>query len=504
MRTKNSFKNVTSIVLLNILIGLLGFFKVRVFIQAFSNDIYSLNQLFYQIFGYIVIADLGFGLLLNKRLYDAFAKNSQDEINNIYSTSCKFYKILGIIIIAISLIVSFVVHYLTKADLSNIYIQVVFLIFIVRNILDYFFIAQRSVMEADQKSYKINHLIKGIKIIETIIEIILALIGVNYLYILFPGIIITLIINTYINKKVYKEYPWLKNNHTFNKKYLTGTKDLIYLKLSGLMNSNTDIILISTFINPLSVIIYTSYSYITKFITDTIYIIATAITPSYANALIKENKEKSHYIFTELNTLFLFIASFCTIMLFTFLNNLINLWVGNEFLVNTITLTLFCIITFQNIGMKAIMITINSLGLFKETKVATILETIINLLLSFIMIHKLGLIGVLIGTILSYYITSFIQNSYYIYKNIFQKKVSSYLLNYFCVIIITIVFILILNYLNFPINSFLTLIISVIITSVIVLILMIIIFAIMFKSFKNLIYRCYNSFIKKFISKSKV
>lgn len=497
MRTKNSFKNVISIVLLNILIGILGFFKVRIFIQAFSNDIYSLNQLFYQIFGYIVIADLGFGLLLNKKLYDAFAKNDKNEINNIYSTSCKFYNILGIIIILISIVVSFIVHYLTKASLSNIYIQLIFLIFIIRNTLDYFFIAPRLVMEADQKSYKINHLIKGIKIIETIIEIALALIGVNYVYILLPGIVITLIIDLYINKKVYKEYPWLENNHTYNKKYLKGTKDLIYLKLSGLMNSNTDIILISTFINPLSVIIYTSYSYITKFITDTIYVIASAITPSYANALIKENKEQSYNIFSELNILFLFIACFCTIMLFNFLNNLIYLWIGEEFLVSTITLALFCIITFQSIGMKAITITINGLGLFKETKKATVLEAIINLLLSVILIHYLGLMGVLIGTIISYYATSFIQNSYYIYKNVFQKRLFNYLASYIFVVVITIIIAAVLSCIKFPINSVISFIIYVLLASIIVLILIVLLFTIAFKSFRNLEKRCYNNFIKR-------
>lgn len=497
MRTKNSFKNVITIVILNIIIGIMGFIKVRVFINAFSNDVYSLNQLFYQIFSYIVIADLGFGLLLNKKLYEAFAKNDKEEINNIYSTSCKFYKYLGIFMILIALIISFIVHYLTKANLSNFYIQIVFIIFIFRNVLDYFFVAPRLVMEADQKSYKINHLIKGIKILEIIVEIILASLGVDYLLILIPGILITLIIDLYINSKVFKEYSWLKNNHKFNKEYIKGTKDLIYLKLSGLMNSNTDIILISTFINPLYVIIYTSYSYITKFITDTVYIIATAITPSYANALLKESKEKSYYIFTELNTLFLFLASFCTIMLYTFLNYLVELWIGNTYLVNKFTLLLFCIITFQSIAMKAIMITINGLGLFKETKIATILETIINFLISIVLINKCGLIGVLIGTIVSYFITSFFQNGNYIYQNIFKRKSWNYFLNYISVVIVTIIFIVILNYIKFPINSVFSFIINVTLASLIVMGLLVAIFWIMFKSFRNTIKRCYKTIKQK-------
>ena len=104
MRTKNSLKNIISVVIFNLIIGILGFIKVRVFVDGLSNDIYSLNQLFYQIFGYLTIADVGFGLILNKKLYSALAKNDKKEVNKIYSTSKKFYKYLGIGFIIISLI----------------------------------------------------------------------------------------------------------------------------------------------------------------------------------------------------------------------------------------------------------------------------------------------------------------------------------------------------------------------------------------------------------------
>ena len=65
MRTNKSVKNIISIVIFNLLIGILGFAKVKVFVAGLSDDIYSLNQLFFQIFSYIAIADAGFGLILN-------------------------------------------------------------------------------------------------------------------------------------------------------------------------------------------------------------------------------------------------------------------------------------------------------------------------------------------------------------------------------------------------------------------------------------------------------
>ena len=489
MRTKNSLKNIVSVVIFNLIVGILGFIRVRVFVNGLSNDIYSLHQLFYQIFSYIAIADIGFGLILNQKLYRAFAKNDLEEVNKIYSTSKKFYNFIGTAMLIIALIISFFVQFLTKAEISPIYIQIVFIIFIIRNVIDYYFIAPRYVLEANQKLYKVNHLVRGIKILETIIEIILVLLGVNYLLILIPGIILTIIVDIYINKRIAKEYPWLHNDKTFDKKYLSGTKDVIYQKVAGLLNSNTDIILISTFINPISVIIYTSYTYITKFITDTIYTVSSAITPSYANVINKEEKEKGFSVFSELNIMFFFIASFVFIMLYGFLTSLITFWVGSEYIVNNCVLLLFCIIAFQMIADRAIIIIINSKGLFKETKVATILESIINLLLSLLLIHKLGIAGVLIGTIIAKLISSTILNSRYIYKNVFNNKPIKYYILYALIVSINILFVLAFNMLNLKIESIFIWILYVIAFSILIFIILFIIYALIFKSFKLLIKR---------------
>ena len=489
MRTKKSLQNIFSTVILTLIIGLLGFVKVRVFINGLSDDIYSLNQLFGQILSYIAITDAGFGLILNQQLYHAFAKNDADEINRIYSTSKRFYNIIGSVMLGLAIIISFFIEYLTKANVSSSYIQIIFLIFILRNVIDYYFVAPRYILEADQKIYKVNILLKGTKILETIIEIGLVLLGVDYLIILLPGIALTVGFDIIINKKIYKMYPWLKNEKTFNKKYLKGTKDIIWRKCADLLNSNTDIILISAFIDPISVVIYTSYIYITKFITDIIYMVSHSITPSFANALIKENKDKSYSIFNELNILFLFIASFVCIMLYGFLSKLIVLWIGEKYLVGNLVLFLFCLSTFQIIGEKPIQMLINCEGLFKETKIATVLEAIINLVLSLILIQKFKIMGVLIGTIVSKLITSFLQNPCYIYKNIFNKNALIYFAKYFIVIGMNIIFVVLLNILNLNVNGVISFILNVSISSIVVGAILTIIYYISFKSFRKLVAR---------------
>lgn len=489
MRTDKSIKNSVSNVFFTLLIGIIGLIKVKVFVNGLNNDIYSLNQLFYQIFSYIVITDIGFGLILNKQLYNAFAVDDYEKINKIYSTSKRFYNIVGLIMMIIALILSFFVRFLTKANISPLYMQIIFIIFIFRNVVDYFFVAPRYVLEADQKIYKVNHYVKSIKIIESIVEIILVLLGVDYFFVIIPGIFITIVIDIFVNNKIYKMYPWLKSDKTFNFKYLKGTKDVIWRKIAGLLNSNTDIILISAFINPISVIIYTSYVYITKFITDTVYMISSSLTPSFANVAFKEKSDKMYGVFTELNILFLFIASFVFIMLYGFLNSLITFWVGGEYLVNNFVLFLFCFSAFQVIAEKPLAIFINGVGLFKETKVSTIMEAVLNLIISLLLIGKIGIAGVLLGTIISKLLTTSIQNAIYIYKNKFNKPGYKYFILYYSVIFISLGFISLYNIINLNITNIFSWIILVLVFSVVIFICLFLIFYLFYKSFRMLINR---------------
>lgn len=495
MRTKNSIKNAISSIIFNLIIGILGFVKVKVFVNGFTTDVYSFNQLLFQIMGYIAIADIGFGLLLNKKLYDALAKDDKDEVNKIYSTSKVFYKYIGIFMFSIAFIISFFIKIFTKADLSPEYMQIVFIIFAIRNIVDYFFIAPKFVLESDQKYYLINHLVKGIRIIETVIEIILVLLGVDYLFVIIPGIFISILMNIYINKKIYKIYNWLEDTKIFNKKYLKGTRDVVVQKITGLVNSNTDIILLSTFVTPISVVIYTSYSYITKFLIDMLYMVSAAITPSYANVINKDDTEKSYNVFRELNTIFMFIATFITIMLYGLFNSFITLWIGSEYVVDNITLLMFCFIAFQKIAERAVIIMINSKGLFKETKSAILIESILNVVLSLFLINKFGILGVLIGTVLSKVICTNIQEPVYIYKNIFKKKCYIHFLEYFFNIMLVLIAVFILNSINISVVTLIDWIIYAVILAIIVIVLIVFVYTISFNTFRIFLKRIYE-FVK--------
>ena len=64
MRKENSIKNFITSAAPFVILVFLGFWKVNVWQKTFSEDVYALNQLFFQIFAYLSLAEAGIGAIV--------------------------------------------------------------------------------------------------------------------------------------------------------------------------------------------------------------------------------------------------------------------------------------------------------------------------------------------------------------------------------------------------------------------------------------------------------
>lgn len=496
MRTKNGILNFVTGYIFYFILAILGIVKVKVFISSLGQELYALNQLYINLFSYLSLAEAGIGVAFTFRLYKLLAEKNYDGVNSIFSGTKEIFKKIGIFILILGFIFSFIVPIFTKdTTLSNIYILLTFLLFIVKNSVDYFMYVPRLIMQADQKLYKITLGIYGFRVIEVIVEIILLLLGINYLIILIPGIFIRIIQNLYINKKVYNYYPWLK---VVQNKDFTNSKDIKHMivhRMVGLVSNNTDIIVISTFIGSKAVALYASYNYLIKFAMDTTNHIINSLKDGLGNVIQLENKEKLNGIISELISLFLFFASLLVIVFYFVLDNFIIVWLGKDYLLPQSSLILLLIILYFNVATRSLTIIQNAMGLFKETKLIVSIEAISNIVLSVILVSYMGLNGILIATIFSILTTIFWYYPYLIYKKLELNNTYKYMLKVLLSISVSVLLIIFVK----PIYSFINIsytnigLLNWFITSgiigCVVLLLLIIMYWILFKEFRNIIMR---------------
>ena len=421
MRTKNSVLNFLTSIVPFVTFVVLGFLKVRVWQDSLDSNIYALNQLFFQVFAYLSIAEAGIGALVQKEYYKLLIDKDQDTICKYYTLSKKMLRNVCYIIMIFGFITSFFLKYLANGNnLSQRYMQQVFLLFLVKSLVEYFMFAPRFILTADQKMYKINFQLYFYKILETILETVLIYVGFSYVFVLCCSIVLRIIMNLRLNTIVAKEYTWLHTVKDVGSLKIKGMQHVLIYKIASALQENIGALLISTFVNPLSVIIYTNYKYITKYINDFVYQLGVALTSSLGNLLYGEESDKGYETFEMVNTMFYYIASFLTIAIGYCINAFIVIWVGENKVLDSISLFCLLFIFFHNIARRPLFILKDVFALYKELQFISILESVVTVLLSYFFVLKSGIRGVMFASVLAIILTNFFYLPFAIYKRIFN------------------------------------------------------------------------------------
>jgi O-antigen/teichoic acid export membrane protein len=130
-------------------------------------------------------------------------------------------------------------------------------------------------------------------------------------------------------------------------------------------------------------------------------------------------------------------SAFACVMLYVELDNFINVWVGEKFLLEKEVVILLCInfyISTMRFGGGAFN---TAAGYFKQTLIKPIAEGIINLNVSLVLVQHIGMLGVFLGTAISLILGSVWVDPYVLYKNWFRKNSLEYFGQYAVMLIFT-------------------------------------------------------------------
>ena len=491
MRKKKTFKNLLSSIIPYVIVLVLGFLKVDVFLSSLGEEIYALNQLFFQLFAYISLAEVGASGYIIQLYYEHFVSGNREEIKKIYRGSIEFMKKVALIVFAAGFIVSFFIKFLTNNHLSNLYMQIVFIIFILRSVIEYLLMSPKLVMQADQKLYKVNIVYYVFKILELVFEIGLLLIGMDYIITLVSSTVVRTCSYLIINRQVFKEYPWLKDKCKTSDIKIKGINDMFVHRIAEAIHYNTDIILASSFLSPLIVTMYSSYNYITKYLTDGIDIVGNSLSASVGNVIYKETDEDKVKILDELLVLYLvFAVFFCSVCYIT-IDSFISLWIGKKYLISIVGLIVLIINLFIVIARKPLNIYFNSAGWYKETRLIVFLEAILNLIVSLLLVKKYQIIGLLLGTMISMLLTTF----WFIPKFVWKDKLKQDLVNYYTRYFIGVGLTVVLSFLGsliiskIKITSYVIWFLMAVIVSIIIMVIVMAVFYFFSKSFRRIFFK---------------
>ena len=497
MRTKHSLINLIVNVGSSIFLLVLGFLKVRFFINTYGSDINGMQLTLMQYITYFNVFELAYSLGFRQLMYKPLANNDKNSVLNIYFGAKKIFRYTGSFLFIIGFIFVLILPMLTKVStISNVSTISTFLILFIPFILSYFMMGPNLIIAADQKEYKINIWIQGVAVTRMLLMIICILLKLPVITIFIIEGLQVFIANFIARNIALKNYPWLKENPTdkTNKDFKNTIKYTLAYRLSVIANNNTDNIIISLFYGFKLVSIYGSYSYFIEAINRLLVSVIAAPFNSFGN-LFNDKSKNPYMIFMELYTLSSYLGTIIGVVVFIVMNQLVYYWIGDSsYILGPLASALFAINIFYMTQREPILMCRDTNGLFKEALKNSLLIISTKIILSIILGQYLEIIGILLATSISLWFVDFFYTPKLVYHKVFNKSVFEYYKLLISRIIIFILLGLISSYLwnicdEFTNTRMLYFLFAAFILGICIVIIVTIIYYCFYESFRNLIKR---------------
>lgn len=436
MRIKNSLKNFGSGLAINLITNLLAFFSRTIFINVLGKSYLGVNGLLTNVLSMLSLAELGVGTAINFSLYKPVAEGDKKKITLLMNFYKRVYRWIGLLVFCVGLILMMFLNVIIKdpGDVKN--VKLIFFIYLVNTSYSYLMSYKNTLLSANQKDYVLTSINIIFSVMITATQIIVLLIAKNYIMYLLTNMFVLFIQRLYINNKITKMYPLLREKITEElpeedfKAIIKNVKAVMFHKIGDYCINGTDNIVISAFISVSMVGLYSNYSMIITMINGIIVMFFNSMTASLGNLMATESDEKKIEIFEIINFIAFWLFGFATICLYNLLNPFIELWLGKEFLISSAIL-IIVLLNYYLTGMRVPVYAVKTAaGIYDEDKYTPLIQSVVNLVLSIILVQSWGLAGVFMGTLVSSIVLPCWQRPYIVCKYALKTSSKGYFAKY--------------------------------------------------------------------------
>ena len=437
MRVKNSLRNFASGISINLVGSLLAFISRTVFIKVLGSSYLGVNGLLANVLSMLSLAELGIGTAINFSLYKPIADDDEQKIGALMNFYKIAYRWIGVLVFFVGLILMLFLDIIIKdaGDVKN--IKLIFLIYLINTSYSYFMTYKNTLIGAYQKGYLLAPINIVFDIINVVMQITVLLLTKNYIAYLLTNMFVLFIQRLYINNKITKMFPILqeKSKEKIPKKELNtiirNVKAMLFHKVGDYCINSTDNIIITAFISVSVTGIYSNYPMLISMINGIIVMFFNSMTASMGNLIATGDDKRKIEIFNVINFIGFWLFGFAAICFYNLLSPFIELWLGKGFLVSQFTLAIV-VLNYYLTGMRVPVHTIKaSAGLYDEDKFTPLIQSVINLVISIVLVQKIGLVGVFIGTLVSSIMLPCWQRPYIVCKYALNISAKGYFIKYF-------------------------------------------------------------------------
>lgn len=402
-------RNILITVLLQVISIISGFIVPKIILNQFGSAVNGLVSSINQFLSYVVLLEGGLGGVVRAALYKPLKENNKEEIYRIFKIADGFFKKIAVVYLFYVAVLILFYPRLVQTEYSILYCALLILVLAINLFVQYYFsITYKILLISDRKVYIVS--------LTQLIIILLNMVAVVFTTSLFKDIVIVKFLSALVFliqplvfiRYVKKYYEYINSDHICLRYNENGENDIIKQRWNGLavsvaafVHSNTGIVILTVFSTLTNVSVYAIYAMILGAVKSLAVSVSKALEPSFGHVLAANDLKNSNVFFDKYTLIVSVVVTFlftCTMLLIT---PFIDVYTSGITDANYHQVSFGIILTIAEMiycfREPYIMVAYSS-GLYKEVSKQAMFEAIINVLISIILVQKVGLIGVAIGS----------------------------------------------------------------------------------------------------------
>ncbi|MBE6679132.1 MAG: sugar isomerase [Ruminococcaceae bacterium] len=386
---------------------ILGIVVPKLVLTNYGSEINGLLSSVTNIYAYIALVEAGISAASCQALYKAFADKDRGQINRVLSATNKYYHKTGFIYLA--LVIAFATLYGVIVK-SGIPYHIIFLVVIfngIGNVINYFFHGKYLILlKADGKNYVRTGVDVFTTSLKQISKIVLISLGYDVVFVQFAAMLVSLAQMIYIVCYINKKYSWIDLKAEPDYKSISQSKNVIVHQINYLVVSNTDTVLLTAFSTLKVVSVYSMYALLFNMVDKVLHVVRDALEFKIAN-YFHSNKERFLKFFRAYEVYYIAFSFAMYSIVDMFVLPFLSLYTADVTDINYVIAYLplfFALVKLFNAARYPYDAMVYIAGHFKETQNYAIAESVINIVISLVLVSRFGIAGVLAGTIIASFI----------------------------------------------------------------------------------------------------
>ena len=383
---------------------LLGIILPRLVLGSYGSEVNGLLSSVTNIYAYIAIVEAGVAAASCQALYKPLADRDYSRANTVISACHRQYRRIGGIYIVLVVLFSCIYPLLIQMEVPFVSVVLIILFNGIGNAVNFFFHGKYLILlRADGKQYVRAGLDTGSLVVRQVAKIVLIQLGFDVVLVQVVSMLVNVGQMLWLTGYVKKHYTWIDLNEKPDFSSLEQSRHVIAHQVNYLITVNLDTVLLTFFAGLKTVSVYSLYMLLYGMITRVLNAVRDALEFKIAYEYHR-SKELFLKLFEAYEVSYITFAtaliSIVSYFILPFLTQYTSGITDANYLDPSLP-PLFALTFLFAAGRYPSDAMIHIAGHFRQTKKSAVVETLLNLLVSLVLVQFWGINGALIGTIAS-------------------------------------------------------------------------------------------------------